>query len=76
MAWFIGGEDPVVVVRRPFDKVLFPVARIAHEIGHDRPDEGHHPWWHFCLRSPIAIRFRWIHSRVSRKEAVDLLGRR
>lgn len=69
MAWHVPGE---VHARKPFDVVLFALARKAHELGHEAPDEGHHTWTHFCLRSPIALRLRWIHSRIDRSDALGL----
>lgn len=32
--------------------------RFAHEIWHNlKPNETHHPWYHFCVRSGVALRF-------------------
>lgn len=61
LAWCVGNK---IYIRRPFDRILFAKARLAHEVWHVREDvgnEAHHPWWHFCVCVGHALRFRLVH---------------
>lgn len=69
MAWQAG---PFVHVRRPFHRVFFPLARHGHELGHVM-GEPHLPWYTFELMSPVALRFYWKRTGVSRHLAMVLM---
>lgn len=55
MAWY-NPPTATIWIRVPFDRIFFAKARLMHEVAHHE-GRDHHPWWHFCIRSPHAIRF-------------------
>lgn len=69
MAWQAG---ETIHIRRPFHRFFFAKARAAHELAHAL-GEHHHPWTHFCIRSPIALRPRWTCTSVTPEQAAKVL---
>src|ERR1051326_3948853 len=76
-AWSV---PPVAHVVAPYDKVLFPQARVAHEVEHMTHDDfasnaDHHPAFHMCGRVGHAFRlFGSLHlSKTSWDRARELL---
>lgn len=67
LAWY-NRETETVHVRRPFHRIFRALARLRHELAH-HDGVAHHPWWHFCIRAPHALRLP-VHATRTRAEAV------
>lgn len=60
----------VIYVRQPFHFIFYALQRLAHELAHhdDLGSQDHHPWQEFCIRSPGALRFGWLHATRSKAQ--------
>lgn len=77
-AWTDG--EGTINIRPPFDRVLFPLARVLHEAEHCLADDfssndDHHSAWHLCGRVAHGFRlFGLRHIKTPRWVAKELLA--